>query len=1547
MGDKKYVFQKLTPVSNADISVYEEAINFVFENSDVKNVAISGAYSAGKSSILESYKAKHKKIRFVHLSLAHFRTPEQENDEADDVVKESVLEGKILNQLIHQITAEKIPQTNFRVKKGVNAKNIAALTVFASLFIGSIVFLLSLSGAASFAVALQDNWVKSALSVLFSPYAAIPATAISIVCSVAFIFSLIKAQKNKNIFRKISLQGNEIEIFEEQDDSYFDKYLNEVLYLFENVEADVIVFEDMDRFNASRIFERLREVNTLVNINRKKDQGDKYVPLRFFYLLRDDIFVSKDRTKFFDFIIPIVPVVDSSNSYEQFLKHLKDGGLLDKFDQSFLQSLSLYVDDMRILKNIYNEFVVYIHRLNTTDLDWNKMMAMIAYKNLFPRDFSDLQLAKGFVFAVIAQRQILIEEALTSAKEQRQAIIDRIEWAKKETLTSQQELTDVYAAKESRLPKDYYGRLTTEGNVKKKQHQEEMAKRKQAIQDILDGNLPNLEAEIVDIDRELALTSAKPLKDLITRKNIDNIFTINHTNEIGEVIDFKEIKGSCYFALLKFLIRNGFVDETYTDYMTYFYEDSISANDKTFLRHITDKRGANYTYALREPKKVVESPILGSIEFGQEETLNFDLLECLLLNRADSKYAEYLKALISQIKKTKNFDFVSKFYDTGKAHREFVISINELWDDFFHEAWSHKKLPEMQIRQYSIDTLYYSDDDSIKKVNGNGGNCLSYYISCCPDYLNVKQPDIDRLAAAFSLIDVSFASIDYEKADKALFDAVYQLNLYKLTFENIALMLKKMYGIENDSDIAHKNYTLVKSHTDSPLAAYIANHMSVYTKIILANCGDCITDEEDVAVALLNSDVSLLKTQYIQALTTNISKLEKVNEFDLWPALMEHEIVEFSISNFVNYFLKHELDDVLCKYINDSPANARFTSISNDYVAGVAESIFNAVSINNDISTEKYRRILCDLGFYFAEYEASDISADHFKILIDESILAMDIEGLKYVREKYSAHLFAFIQHNLDEYLVFQTEEIFEFDEALQILSWSIDDDKKTSLLEFTNEPISIVGKQYSDAVNAYIIENNFSAEDKPSLYAQYSQYGQQTREAIIALVATQVNVKEIITKNMTVDDAMLSVLLQSEIATRDQKIMLFTMAVPSLNEESCSTHFDELGLSELKGIFVKAGGRRNYEKNKEVTAVLDALKTHSWIYEYREDERNNTRYEVIKKQAQKQRRQIRGLTGESAMTHKTIERYLNETLKPQLLALELQDVIISDTLESIRPQMVSCISHWNDERFRNALLAVVEEEAIFYRPKADIDIRCFVVVTIRNSVLESVHSLTTNVYWEGKSISPEVLRGITSAAIEYFRAVDFSALANEIGVVENDLYGDLAVRYPITWETLAQIGTNRNQIIEYEAIKREAKPNLHNLRKQKGAISATLENGRGLRSMEELSDGYAISISQELRDAIHQRLHDKVPFIVDSFKGISRNLEKLLTIMEYMMYNGGFIVTSNYLIANGHIECRLELIKPGHSMAEMIINWKNQKGLTKNHKGWLQAALDVAEGRL
>lgn len=145
-----FAFEKLTPKTDANLEVYKDAFGFVFSNNDIKNIAISGAYGAGKSSILESYKRyesaspskKDRKRKYVHISLAHFEDAKAEatdkkddsnfNDKKDNVKlsQEALLEGKILNQLIHQIKPSKIPQTHFRVKRTVSILHPKVLISF-------------------------------------------------------------------------------------------------------------------------------------------------------------------------------------------------------------------------------------------------------------------------------------------------------------------------------------------------------------------------------------------------------------------------------------------------------------------------------------------------------------------------------------------------------------------------------------------------------------------------------------------------------------------------------------------------------------------------------------------------------------------------------------------------------------------------------------------------------------------------------------------------------------------------------------------------------------------------------------------------------------------------------------------------------------------------------------------------------------------------------------------------------------------------------------------------------------------------------------------------------------------------------------------------------------------------------------------------------------------------------------------------------------------------------------------------------------------------
>ncbi len=393
-NNNTFNFQPLTPINDVNLDIYEDAISFVFSRPDIKNVAISGPYSAGKSSLIESYKTKYPSQKFSHISLSHFISS---TDQSDPNTKRLALEGKILNQIIHQISPEKIPRTKFKIKKKVFRRNVLTNTLF------------FLSAGVSFAhIRLFDKWqsyvntldnghIKDILSLTTKQYSLLVSGPFLIVCLGFIIYKVISAQKSRNIFKKVNLQGSEIEIFEEPDDSYFDKYLNEILYLFENIGSDVIVFEDIDRFESNVIFERLREINTLANVHLKNENKRL---IRFFYLLKDDIFISKDRTKFFDYIVPVIPVIDSSNSFEMFLSLFKgkDDGAI--FDDNFLQGLSLYVDDFRILKNIYNEFTIYYKKLNNIELDCNKMLAIITYKNIFPKDFSELQLNHGYIYVI-------------------------------------------------------------------------------------------------------------------------------------------------------------------------------------------------------------------------------------------------------------------------------------------------------------------------------------------------------------------------------------------------------------------------------------------------------------------------------------------------------------------------------------------------------------------------------------------------------------------------------------------------------------------------------------------------------------------------------------------------------------------------------------------------------------------------------------------------------------------------------------------------------------------------------------------------------------------------------------------------------------------------------------------------------------------------------------------------------------------------------------------------------------------------------------------
>ena len=1214
MTQKYYNFEKLTPDKDADISVYEEAIEFVFDNSDVTNIAISGAYGAGKSSVIESYEKKHDDKNFLHISLAHFEPTER--NESEDSVKETTLEGKILNQLIHQIPVDRIPQTNFRVKKDVGRRNIIIITILLYVLLGSITFISMSNKIQNWVDALCDGRLKSLLAIFTNDFtvffAAIALAGSAFIC----IYNAVKVQKNKNLFHKVTVQGNTIEIFENKDESYFDKYLNEVLYLFEQVEADVIVFEDMDRFNSNVIFERLREVNNLVNVhkynkfkNKKRHKlinkifrrkEKQYKPLRFFYLLRDDVFVTKDRTKFFDYIIPIVPVLDGTNSYDQFIRHLKQGNILEKFDSTFLQRLALYIDDMRVLKNVYNEFLVYMYRLNNTDLNWNKMLAIIVYKNIFPRDFCNLQLGKGYVHELFEQKENLSKETIGKLEEEKQLIQEKITYINKENLTDVQELNDAYEAKYKRLPRDsWYNQLTQESRKEKDKLEKEKEKRIEVIDNRNKGMMTELEVKLQDIEQRISATKTKLLSELITRDNTDSIFMIKSINPIGEENQYNEIKGSDYLELLKFLISNGYIDETYNDYMTYFYEDSLSAHDKMFLRRITDKKGSDYEYSLKDVEKVLSSPVLRVVDFYEEETLNFNLLKGLLVNQENPKYQKYLSALIKQMKDNKDTEFISKFYDSTQFDKTFIIKLNEQWTDFFSYIAVNKILPLKQIRGFSLDSLCLLDENQIQDINVEG--CLTDYISNQSDYLDIQNPDVAKIICQFCILGVKLKKIEIDTANKDLIVGVYENNLYELSFENIKLMIKSMYGEYDSYNIEHRNYTVIQGKSESPLAKYIAENINRYANEYLKNCNGYIEDSEDVAIKFINDENVLgdIQEKYVNVLKTVVSDISVIQNKKLWNEMLDKRIIKKTVPNIIHYYTEYCCDSQLIKFINECDAGMDYSHIENEFGDEIARQFFDSVAVNNEIKTSRYQEILCNMGYGYDVYDAYDISDDKMEVLIKKDVIEMNNVGLEYIRNHYKKYTALYIDENIEAYLRIITSDNFSYEEALHILGMEIGDKEKIDLLGLTTEPISVVGKGYSSSLIKYILDNNFDEHDENELYQHFSEYEEVIQSSIYRVAKSRI-ANIIDNSTIVLDDNLLSELLTMSKCSMDDKIQLWAKALPNLTEETCKKHFDELGFPELKRIFTKRNNyTKTYEDNRFIRDILYVLKKNTWIFDY------------------------------------------------------------------------------------------------------------------------------------------------------------------------------------------------------------------------------------------------------------------------------------------------------------------------------------------------------------
>ena len=700
----------------------------------IKNIAVTGPFGSGKSSVIQTLEEDYPDYKYLNISLATLRADEDIEKEVTDNKDKNErietlnrkIEYSILQQIIYREKSQTVPNSRLRRIRHFEKEELKRYSL------STIAFIIS------FFIVFEPSWAKVVTFYQFFDFgywgnlvADSIASIVMLYLAFRMIIKLIQAYSNSKL-NKLNLKDGEIEM--EEDTSIFNKHLDEILYFFQVTPYNVVVIEDLDRFGTSEIFLKLRELNQL--INESKIVGRRVV---FIYAVKDDVFQNEERTKFFDYITTVIPVINPSNSKDKLKAALAEKGFADgEIKDEDLAEMAFFIQDMRILKNIANEYAQYREKLVSANskLDLTKLLAMIVYKNYFPKDFAELHRREGHVFMCLNAREKFLELAQEVLVKQKQELEDEISKYNRNNHLKICELRELFicelvsninigivtivlnnvshtikeiASNDNLFQifleqttiqyqyrcQDYYGRQNTrtgDANVKVKE-QFAKAKLKERIASL--SCAPETFAEKKrTIDKQQLALRAMRLKDLIVTYKI-------YTKD--------EYKNCNLTSMMNVFVQNGYLDEDYYDYISYFYEGMVSLADRELLLSMKQRISKPFITHIDKVENFVKE--LSHRLFTADSILNIDLLD-YLAGRRNTTEDEYFSMMMQHLEKQDaSMEFLAQYCIYGKR-QDIVMPHFIEWNEEL--AW--KKILAIQGNEQRdaiiISWLKYAKDIS-------------------------------------------------------------------------------------------------------------------------------------------------------------------------------------------------------------------------------------------------------------------------------------------------------------------------------------------------------------------------------------------------------------------------------------------------------------------------------------------------------------------------------------------------------------------------------------------------------------------------------------------------------------------------------------------------------------------------------------------------------------------------------------------------------------------------------------------------------------------
>lgn len=1047
------------------VSLLKKAI----DNDRMLNIAVAGNYGVGKSSIINTAEEELNrgclpKHRFIRITLASLLTQsnkpgnEQEERVLDSTSLEKIgsesktkqgkleeregekhgqdslsspselsrvtdrqIEYSILQQILYHDRPQKTPKS--RIKR-IHKTQLLKPYLIASVCI--IVFL-------SLLLLLKPLWLSSFIDLEHISDHLLTTLTWGPVIALILIFILVCRYVSRHFSLSVARIGyKDIEMKVKEEMSIFNTFMDEIVYFFESTKYDVVVFEDLDRFeNRDVIFYKLRELNTILNNSLSIKRR-----INFVYAVLDDLFDSTERVKFFDYIITVIPVINSLNSYEKLKDYIQPQELFERLGQTELTNLCDYLQDMRLLLNIVNEFNQFVPLIDSNVLSVKVLFGLIVYKNYVPSDFSLMYNKSGVAAEAIERadenRMHIIKDYDNEIERHRKAMDSaRDEYEKqvialrKLYLDKGKELSDYPTYNLSiRIDKDRYlfDRVAEDASLFKK------VREGQARFFINNGAVTNIpsfssielnvggsgfdetvnkyktayENQVAELEKEISSLS---LKRRLIPETIQGIYQTNPglLDVILRPIEDAEKRG-----LLKFLFLNGYIDKHYQYYISYFYPNALSHEDRVFVMRAGRHEGVQYETHLDRIEEVLKRFSPRDFE-NNTSLLNVDLVREVFQN---PKYENYRSPICELIASSKSLDFLLASYKAlSPIKNPFYFQLLRTYD-YWNEINEYDDDQQEVLREIYVRFCELRDS----RLNPAFKDWLPNNYAFLDKRWDVITPK-RLLENVFKSCNPVFDVLKLKNTPDVVLQDLIDNQRYEFSRQNFNAIVKKLGFYERYSAAA---YTALREANVPALIKTIHNNWSRAIKTVFP---DTSTREDSSALTdILNyPNIPLYEARlYISKQRTHIRFADRIND-DVLTFAFDNSLVEATWTNIYYYVIAKEKSLPLAFLYNN-----RIRSRISESLSPKEEShLCRLLVFSNAIKLSHYRELVALFSTPFKEV-VNAIQPARMKILIENDFLEFNEENYKTIKNHYPSLSSLFLSKNVKAF--FQSSAKIDID---------------------------------------------------------------------------------------------------------------------------------------------------------------------------------------------------------------------------------------------------------------------------------------------------------------------------------------------------------------------------------------------------------------------------------------------------------------------------------------------------------------------------------------